>query len=53
MTRLLNSLKLQIDEPLAIECDNWQTIRFMAGVEEMMGGGLTKALNKVVFPTIY
>ena len=32
MTRLLNALKLQIDEPLVIECDNRQTIRLL--VEE-------------------
>jgi hypothetical protein len=33
MSRLLNTLKLQIDEPLAIECDNRQTIRLL--VEEV------------------
>jgi hypothetical protein len=27
MSQLLNALKLQTDEPLAIECDNRQTIR--------------------------
>ena len=32
MSRLLIALKLQIDEPLTIECDNKQTIRLL--VEE-------------------
>jgi hypothetical protein len=30
LSRLLKALSLELDEPLAIECNNWQTIRLLA-----------------------